>query len=289
MIGGLLQSIADWLKALLIDGIMGNLSTMFDSVNQEVGVIAAEVGKTPAGFNPGVFSLIRGISESVILPIAGIILTFVCCWELIQMLIEHNNMANFDLGLIFKWNFKTFIAVTLVSNTFNITMAVFDLAHNVIASAGGIIQGSTAIPAADLVTLRESLEAMELGPLIGLFFEMFIVNITMGILTICIFIVIYGRMIEIYLMTSLAPIPFATFGNREQSQIGQNYLRSLFALGFQGFLILVCVAIYAVLVQNVAVTNDIFGSILAILGYTVLLCFTLFKTGSLSKTVFSAH
>ena len=289
MIGGLLQSIADLLKALLIDGIMGNLSTMFDSVNQEVGVIAAEVGKTPAGFNPGVFSLIRGISESVILPIAGIILTFVCCWELIQMLIEHNNMANFDIGLIFKWIFKTFIAVTLVSNTFNITMAVFDLAHNVIASAGGIIQGSTAIPAADLVALRESLEAMELGPLIGLFFEMFIVNITMGILTICIFIVIYGRMIEIYLMTSLAPIPFATFGNREQSQIGQNYLRSLFALGFQGFLILVCVAIYAVLVQNVAVTTDIFGSILAILGYTVLLCFTLFKTGSLSKTVFSAH
>ena len=289
MIGGLLQSIADWLKALLIDGIMGNLSTMFDSVNQEVGIIATEVGKTPAGFNPGVFSLIRGISESVILPIAGIILTFVCCWELIQMLIEHNNMANFDIGLIFKWIFKTFIAVTLVSNTFNITMAVFDLAHNVIASAGGIIQGSTAIPAADLVALRESLEAMELGPLIGLFFEMFIVNITMGILTICIFIVIYGRMIEIYLMTSLAPIPFATFGNREQSQIGQNYLRSLFALGFQGFLILVCVAIYAVLVQNVAVTNDIFGSILAILGYTVLLCFTLFKTGSLSKTVFSAH
>ena len=289
MIGGLLQSIADWLKALLIDGIMGNLSTMFDSVNQEVGVIAAEVGKTPAGFNPGVFSLIRGISESVILPIAGIILTFVCCWELIQMLIEHNNLANFDIGLIFKWIFKTFIAVTLVSNTFNITMAVFDLAHNVIASAGGIIQGSTAIPAADLVALRESLEAMELGPLIGLFFEMFIVNITMGILTICIFIVIYGRMIEIYLMTSLAPIPFATFGNREQSQIGQNYLRSLFALGFQGFLILICVAIYAVLVQNVAVTDDIFGSILAILGYTVLLCFTLFKTGSLSKTVFSAH
>ena len=287
--GGLLQSIGDWLKALLIDGIMGNLSSMFDSVNQEVGIIATEVGKTPAGFNPGVFSLIRGISESVILPIAGIILTFVCCWELIQMLIEHNNMANFDIGLIFKWIFKTFIAVTLVSNTFNITMAVFDLAHNVIASAGGIIQGSTAIPAADLVALRESLEAMELGPLIGLFFEMFIVNITMGILTICIFIVIYGRMIEIYLMTSLAPIPFATFGNREQSQIGQNYLRSLFALGFQGFLILVCVAIYAVLVQNVAVTNDIFGSILAILGYTVLLCFTLFKTGSLSKTVFSAH
>ncbi len=287
--GGLLQSIGDWLKALLIDGIMGNLSSMFDSVNNEVGIIATEVGKTPASFNPGVFSLIRGISESVILPIAGIILTFVCCWELIQMLIEHNNMANFDIGLIFKWIFKTFIAVTLVSNTFNITMAVFDLAHNVIAGAGGIIQGSTAIPAADLVALRESLEAMELGPIIGLFFEMFIVNITMGILTICIFIVIYGRMIEIYLMTSLAPIPFATFGNREQSQIGQNYLRSLFALGFQGFLILICVAIYAVLVQNVAVTDDIFGSILAILGYTVLLCFTLFKTGSLSKTVFSAH
>ncbi len=289
MIGGLLQSIADWLKALLIDGIMWNLSSMFDSVNEEVALVATEVGKTPANFNPGVFSLIRGISESVILPIAGIILTFVCCWELIQMLIEHNNMANFDIGLIFKWIFKTFIAVTLVSNTFNITMAVFDLAHGVISGAGGIVQGDTGIPAADVEALRTSLEAMELAPIIGLFFEMFIVNITMGILTICIFIVIYGRMIEIYLMTSLAPIPFATFGNREQSQIGQNYLRALFALGFQGFLILICVGIYAVLVQGLAVTDNIFGSIMMILGYTVLLCFTLFKTGSLSKTIFSAH
>ena len=289
MIGGLLQSIGDWLKALLIDGIMGNLSSMFDSVNQEVGIIATEVGKTPASFNPGVFSLIRGISESVILPIAGIILTFVCCWELIQMLIEHNNMANFDIGLIFKWIFKTFIAVTLVSNTFNITMAVFDLAHNVIASSGGIIQGSTAIPAADLVALRASLEAMELGPIIGLFFEMFIVNITMGILTICIFIVIYGRMIEIYLMTSLAPIPFATFGNREQSQIGQNYLRSLFALGFQGFLIMICVGIYAVLIQGISFSGNILTALWGVMGYTVLLCFTLFKTGTLAKSVFNAH
>jgi hypothetical protein len=205
------------------------------------------------------------------------------------MLIEHNNMANFDIGLIFKWIFKTFIAVTLVSNTFNITMAVFDLAHGVISGAGGIVQGDTGIPAADVEALRTSLEAMELAPIIGLFFEMFIVNITMGILTICIFIVIYGRMIEIYLMTSLAPIPFATFGNREQSQIGQNYLRALFALGFQGFLILICVGIYAVLVKGLTVTDNIFGSIMMILGYTVLLCFTLFKTGSLSKTIFSAH
>ncbi len=287
--GELFNRIGEWLKGVLIDGIMWNLSSMFDSVNEEVALVATEVGKTPADFNPGVFSLIRGISESVILPIAGIILTFVCCWELIQMLIEHNNMANFDIGLIFKWIFKTFIAVTLVSNTFNITMAVFDLAHGVISGAGGIVQGDTGIPAADVEALRASLEAMELAPIIGLFFEMFIVNITMGILTICIFIVIYGRMIEIYLMTSLAPIPFATFGNREQSQIGQNYLRALFALGFQGFLILICVGIYAVLVQGLTVTDNIFGSIMMILGYTVLLCFTLFKTGSLSKTIFSAH
>ena len=287
--GELFNRIGEWLKGVLIDGIMWNLSSMFDSVNEEVALVATEVGKTPANFNPGVFSLIRGISESVILPIAGIILTFVCCWELIQMLIEHNNMANFDIGLIFKWIFKTFIAVTLVSNTFNITMAVFDLAHGVISGAGGIVQGDTGIPATDVEALRASLEAMELAPIIGLFFEMFIVNITMGILTICIFIVIYGRMIEIYLMTSLAPIPFATFGNREQSQIGQNYLRALFALGFQGFLILICVGIYAVLVQGLTVTDNIFGSIMMILGYTVLLCFTLFKTGSLSKTIFSAH
>ncbi len=285
----ILEQITDWLKEMLVSGVMENLSGMFDSVNQQVGDIAVQVGMTPANFSPGVFAMIRNVSESVIVPIAGMILTFIACYELIQMIIDHNNLANFETWIFFKWVFKTFVAVTLIANTFNITMAVFDVAQHVVNASGGIISGDTAVDASTLATIEDTLMEMELGPLLGLFLQSFIVQITMSALSVVIFVIVYGRMIEIYLMTSLAPIPFSTFGNREQSQIGQNYLRSLFALGFQGFLIMICVGIYAVLIQGVAFSDDIIASIWGVMGYTVLLCFTLFKTGSLSKSIFNAH
>ena len=284
----ILQQIQDWLKEMLVSGIMNNLSGLFDSVNDQVGDIATQVGTSPASFSPGVFSLIRNVSESVIVPIAGIILTFIVCYELIQLIIDHNNLANFETWIFFKWVFKTFVAVTLITNTFNIVMAVFDVSQHVISSSSGIIGGSTAVTDSMLATLETNLAEMELGPLLGLFAQSMIIGLTMKIIGIIIFVIVYGRMVEIYLMTSLAPIPFATFANREQSQIGQNYLRSLFALGFQGFLIMICVAIYAVLVQSVAVSDPI-NAIWGLIGYTVLLCFTLFKTGSLAKSVLHAH
>lgn len=284
----ILQQIQDWLKEMLISGIMNNLSGLFDSVNDQVGDIATQVGTSPASFSPGVFSLIRNVSESVIVPIAGIILTFIVCYELIQLIIDHNNLANFETWIFFKWVFKTFVAVTLITNTFNIVMSVFDVSQHVISSSSGIIGGSTAVTDSMLATLETNLAEMELGPLLGLFAQSMIIGLTMKIIGIIIFVIVYGRMVEIYLMTSLAPIPFATFANREQSQIGQNYLRSLFALGFQGFLIMICVAIYAVLVQSVAVSDPI-NAIWGLIGYTVLLCFTLFKTGSLAKSVLHAH
>lgn len=284
----ILQQIQDWLKEMLISGIMNNLSGLFDSVNDQVGDIATQVGTSPASFSPGVFSLIRNVSESVIVPIAGIILTFIVCYELIQLIIDHNNLANFETWIFFKWVFKTFVAVTLITNTFNIVMAVFDVSQHVISGSAGIIGGSTAVTDSMLSTLETNLAEMELGPLLGLFAQSMIIGLTMKIIGIIIFVIVYGRMVEIYLMTSLAPIPFATFANREQSQIGQNYLRSLFALGFQGFLIMICVAIYAVLVQSVAVSDPI-NAIWGLIGYTVLLCFTLFKTGSLAKSVLHAH
>ena len=285
----ILQQIADWLKGMLVDGIMNNLSGMFDAVNQQVGDVASQVGMTPAGFSPGVFSMVRNISESVIVPIAGMILTFIACYELIQLIIDHNNLANFETWIFFKWVFKTFVAVMLITNTFNITMAVFDVAQHVVNASAGIISGSTAVDASTLDSIRDTLEAMELGPLLGLFLQSFVVQLCSMILSVVIFVIVYGRMVEIYLMTSLAPIPFATFGNREQSQIGQNYLRSLFALGFQGFLIMICIGIYAVLVQTVSFSDDIIASIWGVMGYTVLLCFSLFKTGSLARSVLSAH
>ena len=285
----ILEQITDWLKEMLVSGIMQNLSGMFDSVNQRVGDIATQVGTTPAAFSPGIFGMIRNVSESVIVPIAGMILTFIACYELIQMIIDHNNLANFETWIFFKWVFKTFLAVIIITNCFNITMAVFDVSQQVIAGAGGIIAGSTAIDSAALDSMQATVEAMDLGPMLGLYLQSFIVQTTMWVLGILIFVIVYGRMIEIYLMVSLAPIPFSTFGNREQSQIGQNYLRSLFAIGFQGFLILVCVGIYAVLIQSVAFSQDIIASLWGVVGYTVLLCFTLFKTGGLAKSVLNAH
>lgn len=285
----IIDSIVEWLKELLVTGIMGNLTNTFDSVNAQVGQIATEVGMTPSTFSPAIFNMIRTLSENVIMPIAGLILTFIACYELIQLVISHNNLANFETWIFFKWVFKTFIAVTLITNTMNITMAVFDVAHHVVSQAGGIITGSTAIDASTLATMQSNLEAMEVGELLGIFLMSFIVQFLVYILSALIFVIVYARMIEIYLMVSLAPLPFATFGNKEQSMIGQNYLRSLFALGFQGFLIMVCVGIYAVLIQSIAFSSDIIGTLWGIVGYTVLLAFTLFKTGSVAKSVLHAH
>ena len=229
---------------MLVSGIMDNLTNTFSSVNDQVGQIAVDVGRTPSSFLPAVFNMVRNLSESVIMPVAGILLTFIACYELIQLIISYNNLASFETWFIWKWIFKTFVAVELITHTFDITMAVFDVSQSVVRQAGGLIQGSTAIDADALQTMQATLEAMELGSLLGIFLQSFIVQFLMYVLAAVIFVIINGRMVEIYLMVSLAPIPFATFGNREQSMMGQNYLRGLFALGFQGFLIMVCVGIY---------------------------------------------
>ena len=285
----LFQSIEDWLKEVLVSGIMNNLSNAFDAVNQEVGQITANVSQTPASFLPSVYSLIRNISENVILPVAGIILTFIACYELIQLVISHNNLANFETWIFWKWVFKTFVAVCLISNTFDITMAVFDVGQWVVQQSGSIIAGSTAIDDSTLLTMQSTLEAMGVAELLGIYLQSFIVQIGIHILSIAIFVIINGRMIEIYLYTSLAPIPFATFGNKDQSMMGMNYIKSLFALAFQGFLIMICVGIYAVLITGVAFTSDITGSLWSVLGFTVLLAFTLIKTGTLAKSILHAH
>ena len=289
--GFLTDWLTDWLKELLIEGIMGNLTGLFDTVNSRVGEIAVQVGTTPAAWNAGVFSLIRQLSETVVLPIAGIVLTFVMCYELIQMLIDRNNLHDIDTWLFFKWIIKTFIAVTILSNTFNIVMAVFDVAQSVVAQSAGLVQGTTDISPNLVANMQATIEQMELGPLLGLWLQSFVVHHTMTALNIFIFVVVYGRMIEIYMLTSLAPLPFATVVNRDLGHMGHNYFRSLLAIGFQGLLIIVCLAIYAVLIRSIAAAGgtDIFETIWTAIGCTVLLCFTLLKTGSLAKAVFGAH
>ncbi len=287
--GFLTDWITNWLKELLIGGIMDNLSGLFDTVNARVGEIAVQVGTAPAQWNAGVFSLIRRLSETVILPIAGLVLTFVATYELIQLLVERNNLHDLDYWIFFKWIFKTACAILILSNTFNIVMAVFDVAQRVVAQSAGLIQGSTDVSPDMLADLEEALEGMDLGPLLGLWLQSFVVQLTMTALNIVIFVIVYGRMIEIYMLTSLAPLPVATLGNRELGGAGQNYLRSLFAVGFQGMLILVCVGIYAVLIQSIAGGGDPIGAIWGTIGYTVLLCYCLFKTGSIARSILGAH
>lgn len=286
----IIQKITEWLKELLIKGITDNLSGMFDTVNQKVGEIATQVGTTPSAWNGGVFSMIKTLSETVIIPIAGVVLTFIMCYELIQMVIDKNNLHDVDTWMFFRWIFKTFAAVLIVTNTFNIVMGIFDVAQSVVNRAAGVISTNTNIDISSTIgSLTTKLEAMELGQLIGLYFQSMIVGLSMSILSVCIFVVIYGRMVEIYLTVSLGPIPLATMANHEWGNVGQNYLKSLLALGFQAFLIMVCVGIYAVLVQSITIDENIMKAVWACMGYTVLLCFTLFKTGSLSKSIFNAH
>lgn len=285
----LFDKITEWLKNLLVSATMDNLTDMFEAVNRQVTQTAGEVGTSPADFQPGIFNMIRNLSESVIMPIAGVILTFIACYELIKLVTDNNNLANLDTWIFFKWVFKTAVAVLIISNTFNIVMAVFDVAQNVVNQSAGIISGSTEVGTEALANCEEQLKAMDLGPLFGMFLESFLLQILLKILALIIFVIVYGRMIEIYLMTSLAPIPFATLGNHEQSVVGQNYFRSLLALAFQGFLIMICVAIYAVLIQQFSISDNILTGVWSIVGYTLLLAFSLFKTGSLARSVFDAH
>ena len=286
----ILDIITDWIKGILRDCIMGNLDGMFDQINSEVGEVAANVGTTPAAWNAGVFSMIRNLSDNVVVPIAGMIITFVLCYELISMLMEKNNFHDFETFAIYKWILKAFIAVYLVTHTFDITMAIFELAQNVVQQSAGIITGTTSLDFATVIgDVSAQLEAMELGELFGLLVETMLLKITMPILSFCVMIVLVGRMIEIYIYCSIGAIPFATMTNREWGQMGNNYLRGLVALGLQGFFIMICVAIYAVLIGQITSGTNLHIAIWQCAGYTVLLCFSLFKTGSVSRSIFNAH
>ncbi len=286
----ILDWLEEWFKGVLIDGITSNLTGLFDTVNTKVGEIAADVGATPQGWNSGIFNMLRNLSETVIVPIAGAILALIMCYELIQLIAERNSMHDMDSWMLFRWVFKSAAAIILVSNTWNIVMGVFDLTQSVVNQSAGVIIGNTSIDITTVVTdLDTRLSSMDIGGLLGLWFQSLFVGLTMNILSICIMLVVYGRMIEIYLVTSLGPIPLATIGNSEWRGMGQGYLKSLFALGFQAFLIMVVTGIYAVLVQSIALSDDVSGAIWGCMGYTVLLCFCLFKTGSIAKAVFAAH
>ena len=290
MLGFILEKIEEAIKDLLMGMIESNLTNMFTDVNEKVGVIATEVGKTPSTWNSSIYSMIRGLSESMIIPIAGIIITFVLCYELISMITEKNNLHDMETWMFFKWFFKAAVAIYLVTNTFDIVMAVFDIGQNVVSGAAGVISGDTSIDIPETIeAMRTGMEAMGVGELLGLAIETLIISLCLKIMSILITVILYGRMIEIYCTVSIAPIPIATMSNREWGSIGNNYLKGLFALAFQGFLIMVCVGIYAVLINNMIIAANIHSALFSVAAYTVILCFSLLKSGSLAKSLFNAH
>ena len=287
---GILDTLEEWIRDLLISMITSNLTNLFDDVNTKVGTIATEVGQTPQGWNSGIFNMVKSLSDNVIVPIAGLIITFVLCYELITAITEKNNMHDVDTFIFFKYVLKAFVAVYLLSHTFDITMAVFDVAQTVVNHAGGLITDNTSIDiTTTIASMQTEMETMELGGLVQLALETAIISLTLKIMSILITVILYGRMIEIYLTVSVAPIPFATMTNREWGNIGTNYFKSLFALGFQGFFMMVCVAIYAVLVNAMTISSDIHMALFSIAAYTVILCLSLLKTSSLSRSIFGAH
>lgn len=284
------DKIGQWIHDFLVECILGNLAGMFDQVNETVGNVASDVARTPQDWNPGVFSLIRSLSDNVVVPVAGIILTFVLCYELISMIVEKNNLHDFDTFNLFKWVFKVFVATYLVTHTFDITMGIFELSQEVVRQSARLITGSTNIDFASVMgSLTAQLDTMGNGELFGLLIETALIKLTAPILSVCVMLVLVGRMVEIYIYCSVGAIPFATMTNREWGQMGNNYLRGLVALGLQGFFIMVCLAIYSVLVSAIAGAANIHAAIWACAGYTLLLCFSLFKTGTISRSIFNAH
>lgn len=291
MFTGIFDAIETWLKDLLISTIHGNLEAMFSDINSRTGDIAALVGQTPQEWNSGIFSMVQRLSESVMIPIAGMIITAVLCAELITMVTERNNLADTDTWMFFRYFVKMWIAVWIVSNTPAIVMAVFELGKYLAHQAGQVISGQTEVDIGTLLArIDTDLETMDTGPLLSLWVESMAAKLCMTVISVVITVVIYGRMIECYLYASVAPVTFATVANREWGQIGTNYFRSLFALAFQAFLMMLCVGIYAALVSSVSLEGtDLRQSLLQIIICTVVLCYSLMRTGSFSRSLFQAH
>jgi hypothetical protein len=268
----------------------GNLTNLFEDLNTRVGTIASEVGQTPQGWNGSIFSLIRSLADNVMMPVAGIILSLILSYELISMITAGNNLQSFDTWVFFKFLFKSWVAVYLLSHTFDITMAVFDVGQHIVSNAAGVISNGTSVDITSTIALIDTtMETMELGELVMLALETALISLSMKIMSILITVILYGRMVEIYLYVSVAPIPFSTMVNREWGNIGTNYFRGLFALAIQGFFMMVCVGIYAVLVNSMTISANIHMALFSVAAYTVILCFALFRTNSLAKSVMGAH
>ncbi|MGR5846593.1 VirB6/TrbL-like conjugal transfer protein, CD1112 family [Streptococcus pneumoniae] len=285
---GIFDKIKEFFQKLLLEGIQANLNSMFIDINDQVGSIAKDVGKTPMGWNSDVFSFIKNINDNVIIPIAGLIITSVLCIELINMVMQRNNMHDTDTFEFFKYIIKMWVAVWLASHAFTFSMAVFDVAQHLVNQAAGVINTSATVSSDQIVSMVDGLKSKELGELVMILLETSLVKVAIQVMSIIIMLVVYGRMFEIYVYCSVSAIPFATMGNKEWGQIGTNYIKGLFAIGLQGLFLMICLGIYSVLVKTIKIT-DIHASIFMVLGYAILLGLMMLKSGTLAKSILNAH
>ena len=286
---GLFDKITEFFQEIFIGIIQANLEAMFLDINENVSLVATEVGKTPSGWNAEVFSFVKNINDTVVIPIAGIIITAVLCIELINMVMEKNNMhSDTDTFDFFKYIIKMWIAVWLVSHAFEFSMAVFDVAQNLVQKAAGVINTSATVSPDEILAMVDTLKEKEIGELLMILVETSLVKIAIQVVSLVIMLVVYGRMFEIYVYASVSAIPFATMGNREWGQIGNNYIKGLFALGLQGLFLMVCLGIYAVLIKTIQIEN-IHQGIFSVLGYSLLLGLMMLKSGTLAKSVMNSH
>lgn len=286
----ILESIGDAIHDFFVDVCGGMFIGIFDDTNTAVGNIADDVAKTPSEWISNIFTMVKNLSNNVIIPIAGLIITAVLCYELITTITEKNNMHDVDTFIFFKFCFKACVAVMLLSHAFDITMAIFDVGHWLVEQASGSISNDTYVDVTSVyIQFKSKLNSMDTGSLIVLMLEAAIVGLAVKAIAILVTVVLMNRMIEIYMYCSVAPIPFATMTNREWGNIGTNYIRSLVSLAFQGFFIIVLVGIYSVLVKDILTVTDLHMMLMRIGAYSIVLCLTLFKTSSISKSIFNAH
>jgi hypothetical protein len=292
--GKLWKSLIDLLKGLIIEGIQSNLTNVFQEFDEQAELVNAFASATPDSFNHAAFTFIQTVTQTVIVPIAGIVITYVLVYELVSMVMERNNMHEFDTFFLFRYLGKAAIAVMVVSHTSEIVNAIFEVGGYLASQATTLITGSTRLNADYQVLAMLDTTAMEDMPLfelLGNLIETFIIMWAVRLMAFVVAIITLGRFMEIYLYMSVAPVPFSMFANKEWGNVGMNYLRGLFALALQGLLIVLCVGIYSALIQALVGKSYSDFSTICFCNcmYTAALTFALIKTGSLSKQIMSSH
>ncbi len=292
-----------WIKGILADTVCSNLRSMMETIQTLTVGLDSELALSPDSYNADMWSMLQNVIDSAIVPVASLVLTAIMCLELISWLNEQNNMRTTGdiMAQFVKFIVRLFIGVLLVQKSYDITLWVFRLSNFVIFNAIGTINTSISadiLSGSSLEAIKETLVTLEIGDLLTIIGVSFLASLATVIIQAAAWIVILGRVIQIYMYCSVGAIPYATLTHKETSGIGKNYLLNLAALGFQGFFMLIAIAMYGYLIND-AISKLDPGDLVSPMGFISfvlkLLCcggallFTLIGSKSLSKSIFNAH